>query len=119
MQNFMINLSIAAQIVIAASVLYVWIFRFHNIEKEFIEYRLPVVFRSFIGAAKIALATLLVVGIWYPALVLVPALTMAVLMAGAQWSHLKVHHAFVKFVPSLLLLLLSLFVAGVHAGIVS
>ncbi|MBL8858790.1 MAG: DoxX family protein [Planctomycetes bacterium] len=115
----MLTLPVIAQIIIAASVLFVWIFRFENIEKEFIEYRLPVVFRSFIGAAKVALATLLVVGIWYPSLVLVPALIMAVLMAGAQWSHLKVRHAFVKFVPSLVLLLLSLYVAGVHAGIVS
>jgi hypothetical protein len=40
-------------------------------------------------------------------------------MAGAQWSHFKVRHAFSKFVPSLLLLLLSLFVAAVHSEVVS
>ncbi len=114
----MLNASVIAQIVIAASVLFVWIFRFENIEKEFEEYRFSIAFRSFIGAAKIALSTLLIVGIWYPSLVLVPALLMAVLMAGAQWSHFKVRHAFVKFVPSLVLLLLSLVVAGFHAGLV-
>lgn len=115
----MLNLSIIAQVAIASAVLFVWIFRFENIVREFEEYRLSVLFRSFIGASKIALSTLLVVGIWFPAPVLVAALGMAVLMAGAQWSHLKVHHAFAKFVPSLVLLLLSLFVAAVHAGVVS
>ena len=111
------ELAIGAQILVAVSVAYVWIFRFENIEKEFREYGFPVVFRSLIGAAKIALATLLVAGIWYPALVLVPALGMAALMAGAQYSHFKVRHSFPAFVPSLVLLLLSLFIAGVHAGI--
>ncbi|MDZ4771574.1 MAG: DoxX family protein [Planctomycetota bacterium] len=115
----MLNLSVIAQIVIAAAVLYVWIFRFENIEKEFEEYRLSVLFRSFIGATKIALATLLIVGIWFQAPVLVAAISMAVLMAGAQWSHFKVRHAFPKFVPSLILLVLSLFVAAVHSGVVS
>jgi len=115
----MLNLSVIAQIVIAAAVLYVWIFRFENIEKEFEEYRLSVLFRSFIGATKIALATLLIVGIWFQAPVLVAAISMAVLMAGAQWSRFKVRHAFPKFVPSLILLVLSLFVAAVHSGVVS
>jgi DoxX-like family len=113
------HLSTIAQVVIAVSVFSVWVFRFESIEKEFGEYRFPVLFRSFIGAAKIALSTLLVVGVWYPAPVLVAAIGMAVLMAGAQWSHFKVRHAFPRFVPSLVLLLLSLFVAAVHSEVVS
>ncbi len=115
----MLKLSLVAQMFIAASVLFVWIFRFENIEREFREYRLSVTFRSFIGATKIVLSTLLVIGIWHPPLVLVPALLMALLMAGAQWSHFRVRHALVKFVPSLLLLLLSLFVAAFQMGVVS
>lgn len=115
----MLKLSVVAQIVIALSVFSVWIFRFEVIEKEFREYGFSVLFRSFIGAAKIALATLLVVGIWFSAPVLYAALGMAVLMAGAQWAHFKVKHAFPKFAPSLILLLLSLFVAAVHSGVVS
>lgn len=115
----MLTLSLVAQVVIAVSVLFVWVFRFEVIEKEFEEYRLSVLFRSFVGAAKVALATLLIVGVWFPQPVLVAALGMAVLMAGAQWSHFKVRHAFAKFVPSLILLLLSLFVATTRAGLVS
>ncbi len=111
--------AVVAQIVIAASVLYVWIFRFDNIVREFREYGLSDLFRSVVGAAKIALSTLLVAGIWYPALVLVPAIAMAVLMAGAQASHFKVRHKWAAFVPSLILLLLSLFVAAVRAKLIA
>ncbi len=113
------DLSIVAQVVIAVSVIAVWVFRFENIEREFGEYGFSVLFRSFIGATKIALSTLLLVGVWFPAPVLVAAISMAVLMAGAQWSHFKVRHAFPKFVPSLILLLLSLFVAANRSGFVS
>jgi len=113
------RLAVAAQVLIAAAVLYVWIFRFDNIVKEFREYGLSDLFRTMVGAAKIALSTLLIVGVWYPELVLVPALVMAALMAGAQMSHFRVKHAFAAFVPSLVLLLLSLFVAGVRAGLIA
>ncbi|MCY2960020.1 MAG: DoxX family protein [Planctomycetota bacterium] len=113
------KLAVVAQVVIAVSVLYVWVFRYDNIVKEFREYGLSDLFRSMVGAAKIALSTLLLAGIWYPQLVLVPALAMAALMAGAQASHFKVRHPFPAFVPSLVLLLLSLFVAAVRAGLIA
>ncbi len=113
------QLALVARVAIAVSVFYVWIFRFDNIVKEFREYGLSDLFRTMIGAAKIALSTLLVAGIWYPALVLVPAIAMAVLMAGAQASHFKVRHPWPAFMPSLVLLLLSLFVAAVRAGYIA
>ncbi len=113
------QLAVVAQVVIAASVLYVWIFRFENIVREFREYGLSDLFRSMIGAAKIALSTLLIAGIWYPPLVLVPAIAMAILMAGAQASHLKARHKWPAFVPSLILLLLSVFVAAVRARLIA
>ena len=110
---------VLAQLVIALSVIIVWVFRFDNIVKEFKQYGLPDLVRNMVGAAKIALATLLVAGIWYPALVLVPALLMAFLMLCAQFAHVKVRNPWHKYVPSLLLLLLSLFVAAAHAGLIS
>jgi hypothetical protein len=45
-----------------------------------------------VGATKIASATLLIVGIWYPSLVLIPALVMAFLMLSAQYFHFKVNN---------------------------
>lgn len=103
--------STVAQIVIALSVGYVWIFRFDNIVKEFKQYGLSDLTRTIVGASKIALATLLVTGIWFPTLVFIPALLMAFLMVCAQYFHLKVKNPWSKHLPSLLLLAASLFVA--------
>jgi fatty acid desaturase len=103
--------STVAQLVIALSVGYVWIFRFDNIVKEFKQYGLSDLTRTIIGATKIALATLLVTGIWFPTLVFIPALLMAFLMVCAQFFHFKVKNPWSKHLPSLLLLVASLFVA--------
>ncbi|MBC8984915.1 DoxX family protein [Pedobacter sp. N36a] len=110
--------SMYAQLIIAISVTYVWIFRYDNIVKEFKQYGIPDLLRNMVGAAKIALSTLLITGIWYTALVPLPALLMAGLMLCAQAAHLKVRNPWQKFVPSLLLLMLSLFVAGVGSGVI-
>jgi hypothetical protein len=106
-----------AQVVIALSIFGVWILQFDIVAGEFVEYRLPVMVRSLVGATKIALSTLLVAGLWFPSLVLVPALLMAGLMVFAQYFHFRAKHRVRKFLPSLALLILSLFVAGVYAGI--
>jgi hypothetical protein len=103
--------SIIAQLVIAASVSYVWIFRFDNIVKEFKQYELSDLTRTIVGASKIVLATLLVTGIWFPILVFIPALLMAFLMLCAQYFHFKVKNPWSKHLPSVLLLAASLFVA--------
>ena len=108
-----------AQLIVALSVGYVWIFRFDNIVKEFHQYGLSDLTRTMVGAAKIILATLLVAGIWYPALVLVPALLMALLMAAAQYFHFKVHNPWSKHLPSLFLLVLCVFIAAVSLKLIA
>lgn len=105
------------QVIIAFSIVCVWVFRFDNIVKEFKEYQLPDLVRNMVGAAKIALSTLLVAGIWYPSLTTLPALIMASLMLCAQLAHFKVSNPWHKHLPSLGLLILSLFVAAVNEGI--
>lgn len=114
----MLTAAIIAQLLIAASIVFVWIFRFDNIVAEFTHFRFSPLFRNSVGVAKLALATVLVIGIWYPALVIPAALGMAALMLGAQWAHFRVSNPWVKHVPSALLLALSLFVAGVYAGMI-
>ena len=109
--------AVVAQVVIALSIAVVWTGRFDNIVREFRQFGLPDFVRNFVGATKISLATLLVAGIWYPSLVLVPALTRAFLMLCAQGAPFSVRNPVHKYLPSLALLLLSLFVAAVHAGI--
>lgn len=100
---------ILAQIIVATSVAYVWIFRYDNIIMEFKQFGLSDVIRCFIGASKIALATLIIAGIWYPSLVPVPAALMGLLMIAAQYFHFKVKNPFRKHVPSLILLVLCVF----------
>lgn len=102
---------IIAQLVIALSVGYVWIFRFDNIVKEFKQYGLSDLTRNSVGASKIVLATLLITGIWYPKLVFIPALLMAFLMICAQFFHFKAKNPWFKHFPSFFLLVLSIFVA--------
>lgn len=113
------TVSVVAQVVVAISILFVWVGRFDNILKEFRQFGYPDILRNIVGASKISLATLLVAGIWYPALVLLPALLMAFLMLCALFTHIRVKNPLIKFLPSLILLLLCLFIAGVHAGILS
>ena len=108
-----------AQLIIALSIVIVWVFRWENIVNEFKEYGLSDLTRNCVGATKIALSTLLVAGIWYDKLVAVPALIMAFLMICAQLAHIKVKNPFHKYIPSLLLLVLSLFVAAVHLKLIN
>lgn len=105
------NLMNVAQLIVALSVIYVWTFRFHNVLKEFEQFKLSDVTRNLVGATKISLATLLVVGIWYPSLVLIPSILMGLLMIGAQYFHFKISNPFIKHVPSLILLVLCVFIA--------
>ena len=86
----MTNYAIITQVIVALSIAYVWIFRFDNIVKEFNQYGLSDLTRSIAGAAKIVLSTLLVAGIWYPHLVLITSLLIALLMLSAQYFHFKV-----------------------------
>jgi len=105
------NLVKLAQLTVAISVAYVWIFRYHNVLKEFKQFGLSDLTRNFIGATKISLATLLVVGIWHPSLVLIPSILMGLLMISAQYFHFKISNPFIKHLPSLILLVLSAFIA--------
>ena len=111
------NVAILAQLIIAISILVVWVFRFDNIVVEFKQYDLSDLIRSIVGASKIALATLLVVGIFYEEVVFISALLMAFLMVCAQIAHIKVKNPLSKYIPSFLLLILSLFVAAVDYGL--
>lgn len=101
-----------SQIVIAVSILIVWVFRFDNIVIEFKQYGLSDLIRSLVGAAKIAMATLLIAGIWYPTLILVPAGVIAFLMLCALYAHFSVRNPMQKYLPAFSLLCLSLFLVA-------
>ena len=100
-----------AQLTVAISVAYVWIFRFDNVVKEFKQFGLSDLSRNLVGATKISLATLLVAGIWYSSLVLIPSILLGLFMIGAQYFHFKISNPFIKHLPSLILLILSALIA--------
>ena len=106
-----------AQLVLAVSVGYVWIFRFENIVKEFKQYGLSDQTRTLVGATKLVLSTLLVVGIWHSELVLIPAILMGALMIAAQYFHFQAKNPMIKRLPSLVLLVLSAYIALAAANL--
>jgi hypothetical protein len=61
-----------------------------------------------IGATKVALALLLLAGIWVPSLVQPAAFALAALMAAAVAMHIKVKDPLKKSLPALIVLALSL-----------
>ena len=111
------NIAIAAQLIIAVSIVIVWVFRFDNIVVEFKQYGLSNTLRNIVGSLKISLATILVLGIWYHEFLFISSLIMAFLMVCAQIAHISVKNPFIKYVPSFCLLVLSLFVAAVDKGL--
>lgn len=111
------NISILAQLIVSISVIIVWVFRHENIVLEFKQYGLSSMVRNAVGASKIALATVLILGIWYQEFLVPAALLMAFLMVSAQYFHIKVKNTFVKFIPSFVLLVLCLFIAAFNYGL--
>jgi hypothetical protein len=107
MDNFLILI----QLTLGLSVAYVWTFRYFNVVKEFTLFGLSDLTRNLVGVSKIALATLIVAGIWYPSLVQVPAALMGLFMVAAQYFHFSVKNPLVKHIPSLILLALSAILA--------
>jgi len=107
MDNFLILI----QLTLGLSVAYVWTFRYFNVVKEFTLFGLSDLTRNLVGVSKIALATLIVAGIWYPSLVQVPAVLMGLFMIAAQYFHFSVKNPLVKHIPSLILLALSAILA--------
>ena len=104
---------ILAQIIVASSILIVWVFRYENIALEFKQYNLSALTKNFIGALKISLSTIIVLGIWYEDLLFLSSILMAFLMLCAQFFHFKVNNPLHKFAPSFFLLLVSLFIASI------
>jgi hypothetical protein len=83
-KNLMEVLSVIAQLIVAISVLIVWVFRFDNIVKEFKQYELSDLTRMIVGATSISDTAYCGICILQA-----PALVMAFLMLSAQYFHSK------------------------------
>lgn len=102
------------QSLVAASIFYVWVVRYENIIHEFHHYKLPDWLRDIVGICKLTLALLLVLGIERSPLAVVGGAGMAFLMICAFVVHLRVNTPWVKRVPCLVLLAVSLAIALIH-----
>lgn len=114
----MIKYTLFIQIIVAVSVAYVWIFRYDNIIREFKQFGLSDLTRSFVGASKISLATIIIMGIWYPTLILIPSALMGLLMLAAQYFHYKIKNPLLKRLPSLILMILCVFLTLASLNII-
>jgi len=100
------NLVNLYQLFLGGSVLYVWIFRYRIVVKEFNQFGLSDLTRNFVGTSKIALATLIITGIWYPIPVQIPSILLGLFMMSAQYFHFKIKNPWIKHLPSMILLIL-------------
>lgn len=114
-QMYIVN---AFQIIIAIGLVNVWIVRFHkptkyrgagagNMADEFAAYGLPKWFMYLVGAGKILIATLMVVGFWVPVVVYPASALLVLLMVGAVSMHIKVRDPFIRSLPALLMLVMA------------
>ena len=92
---------VALKVVIAVGIFNVWVLRFGratpwrgggapNMKEEFRAYGLPSWSIPIVGAAKLLLAALLLLGIWFSVLTRPAAIGLAILMLGAVAMHFKI-----------------------------
>ena len=116
------NFIIALQLIVAISILNVWLvqnkkatqWRGGNattIVEEFKVYGLPVWMCYLVGTLKVILALGLIAAIWYPVLRQPAALGLAILLSGSVAMHFKINDPLKKSFPAFLFLLMCLYIA--------
>ena len=105
------DLTIILQVLVAASIFFVWVVRYNNIIQEFKQYGLPDWLRDLVGILKLTFALLLLLGIQRASLVMIGSLGIAGLMACAFVIHLRVKNPVFMMLPALTLLAFSLIIA--------
>ena len=108
------NLTICLQALVAAAIFFVWVVRYQNIIVEFKHFGLPDWLRDSVGAFKLALALLLLVGIERPEMAIIGGWGVAALMACAFATHVRVKNPVFKMLPSLSLLVVSLLIVFIN-----
>jgi phosphoglycerol transferase MdoB-like AlkP superfamily enzyme len=97
MENFS-NYIEALKIIVTVSILFVWIVRYDNIKREFMDYKFPSWFRDFIGILKISFSLMLHSN--YSQVVLIGSFGILTLMIGAVFTHIKNRSIFRKYIAS-------------------
>ncbi len=111
-------LSSLLQVIVGLGLLNVWLVRARSstayrggaaqsLKEEFAVYGLPEWTFYLVGGLKVIAGVLLIVGVWVPGLVRLPAAVVAVLMVGALAMHAKAKDPASKYLPALSVLLMS------------
>lgn len=104
------------QVVVAVSVLYVWVLRYDVVVTEFAHFKLPDALRDVVGVLKIA-ASLVLLGIAPSAhLEVLAALTITAMMLAALAMHIRVRNPIHKMLPSFSLGLGAIVIVLFHLG---
>ena len=83
------------------SILFVWVVRYNNIQKEFEQFNLPKWLRDIVGILKISFAVMLHSDI--STIVLIGSGGISLLMIGAIFTHFRVKNKLHKMFPALTL----------------
>ena len=108
------DLTIALQALVAASLFFVWVVRYVNIIEEFKQYGLPDWLRDLVGILKMTFALMLLIGIERKPFAVAGGIGIALLMAAAILTHLRIKNPVFKMLPALTLLVLSLVIAWIN-----
>lgn len=111
-------LSSVLQVIVGVGLLNVWLVRprsatayrggtAQSLKEEFAVYGLPEWTFYVVGGLKIISGVLLIIGVWVPGLVRLPAAVVSVLMVGALAMHARAKDPVSKYLPALSVLLMS------------
>ena len=108
MDSYLVNIVEALKIISSVAIFFVWVVRYDNIRKEFVEYNLPSWVRDLVGILKLSFATMLQVP--NEELIKIGALGISVLMLGAVATHLRLKSNFRRYIASVAMLSISVFI---------
>ena len=98
----------ALKVVAGVAIFFVWVVRYDNIKKEFEHYGLPNWIRDVVGILKISFVA--IIQFHDPEYVRMGSLGITVLMLGAVYTHIRMKSPFMKYIPSVAMLGISLII---------
>ena len=101
-------LFLVSKVLLSVSLFYVWVVRYENIKKEFIDYELPSWLRDLVGILKLSFSIMIISN--DKNLVWIGSMGIIVLMIGALTTHFKVNNPLQKMIPAITLSILCLLI---------
>tara|TARA_S200000501_G_scaffold155619_1_gene146829 strand:- start:21627 stop:21947 length:321 start_codon:yes stop_codon:yes gene_type:complete len=87
------------KVLLSVSLFYVWVVRYENIKKEFIQYKLPNWLRDLVGILKLSFSLMILSS--DRNLVWMGSMGIIILMIGALATHVRVKNPLSKMIPAI------------------